>query len=217
MTVPLPRRRVRRTAGSADRWKCLRDASSPPLRAELPRVRNSRENPSSWSPLLGARPEVMANGRPQNQGRLGWRSRPGLAPPSRTARRGRRRARELAVPRLALCPIWAGRAEARLADCPTVPLEVPAIGCLLDAARAKSPAHSPPLGQVYTVSKLKSCDNSDRRQLRPTYPLEPESVQVQHTPCTVGSNSVVLTAPAVCTPSGGCDDEPPQAHSRVRV
>jgi hypothetical protein len=28
---------------------------------------------------------------------------------------------------------------------------------------------------------------------------------------------VVLTAPAACTPSGGCDDEPPQAHSWLGV
>ena len=41
--------------------------------------------------------------------------------------------------------------------------------------------HPPPLGLVYTASKLKSCDDSDRRQLHPTYPLEPQSFQVQHT------------------------------------
>jgi hypothetical protein len=34
-----------------------------------------------------------------------------------------------------------------------------------------------------------NCDDADRRQLHPTYPVKPQSFQVQHTPCTVGSSS----------------------------
>jgi hypothetical protein len=49
--------------------------------------------------------------------------------------------------------------------------------------------HPPPFGLVYTASKLKSCDDSDRRQLRRTHPLELRSFQAQHTPCTVGGSS----------------------------
>jgi hypothetical protein len=35
----------------------------------------------------------------------------------------------------------------------------------------------------------KCCDDADRLQLHPTYPLEPQSFQVRYTPCTVGSSS----------------------------
>jgi hypothetical protein len=44
------------------------------------------------------------------------------------------------------------------------------------------------------------------------------SVAVDNTPDAPSEVArVVLTAPAACTPSGGCDDEPAQAHSWSRL
>ena len=40
---------------------------------------------------------------------------------------------------------------------------------------------------------------------------------MSHTPHAPELARVGLTAPTACTPSGGCDDEHPQAHSWVRV
>jgi hypothetical protein len=65
----------------------------------------------------------------------------------------------------------------------------PFYGTLSDADLARSPLtpHPPPLALARPPQS--ACDDSDRRQLRRTYPLELQIFHVQHTPCTVGSSS----------------------------
>jgi hypothetical protein len=66
--------------------------------------------------------------------------------------------------------------------------------------------------------KSKICNASDRRRLRTTYPSSHSQNSMLDTPDALPEVArVVLTALEACTPSGGCDDESPQAHSRVWV
>jgi hypothetical protein len=86
-----------------------------------------------------------------------------------------------------------------------------------DGASTRLPANSSPRlpALVYTASKF--CDVSDRgSSVRRTHSNSQSfESNTPHAPSEVAR--VGLTAPAACTPSGGCDDERPQAHGRGRL
>src|SRR5215218_2465534 len=88
----------------------------------------------------------------------------------------------------------------------------------LNAALAGWTAMSSPA--VYSASStppLNRRDISDRPTSVRRTPSNSQSFESNTPDAPSGVARVGLTAPAACTPSGRCDDEPPQAHRWVRV
>jgi hypothetical protein len=94
---------------------------------------------------------------------------------------------------------------------------LPAERLISNAALAGSTPKASPA--VYSASSAPALNPvlSQTVALPSDVPMELSKLRVEHTPCTPEVARVGLTAPAACTPSGGCDDEHPQAHLGIRV